>query len=306
MSKAPRFGRTASFGIVVVAYLVALAAAVWTVEAMADARPLVTVLAADLAATLVIFVFSIVLDNGSMYDAYWSVAPPCIAAYWLGHVTEASAVRQGVVTALVLAWAIRLTANWARGWPGLHHEDWRYEQLYATAPMPKWLVSLLGVHVFPTIQVYLGCLALVPALARGGAGPGVLDVAALLVTGGAIVLETVADRQMRAFARTKAPGDIMDRGVWAWSRHPNYLGELGFWWGLFLFGVAADPAAWWWTLSGPLAMACMFLFASIPLLDGRSVERRPGYAEYMQRVPALLPFPRRVRPGSSEGAAADT
>ena len=120
------------------------------------------------------------------------------------------------------------------------------------------------------------------------------------------VLETVADQQMRAFARTKAPGDIMDRGVWAWSRHPNYLGELGFWWGLFLFGVAADPAAWWWTLSGPLAMTCMFLFASIPLLDGRSVERRPGYAEYMQRVPALLPFPRRVRPGSSEGAAADT
>jgi len=300
MSRSPRVGRIESFAIVVGAYLVALVAALWTVVWMGDARPLATVLVADLAATLVVFAFSIALDNGSMYDAYWSVAPPFLVAYWLGHATDASPLRQAVVTALVLAWAIRLTANWARGWPGLHHEDWRYEQLYATAPMPKWLVSLLGVHLFPTIQVYLGCLALAPALARGGSPFGVLDGMALLLTGGAILLETVADEQMRAFARTKAPGDIMDGGVWAWSRHPNYLGELGFWWGLFLFGVAADPASWWWTVSGPLAMTCMFLFASIPLLDGRSLERRPGYAEHMRRVPALLPRPTRSTPRPSD------
>jgi steroid 5-alpha reductase family enzyme len=237
----------------------------------------------------VIFAFSMRFDNGSMYDAYWSVAPPLFVAFWIGHADDASGLRQALVTALVLAWAIRLTWNWARGWPGLQHEDWRYTDLYAKAPVPKWLVSLLGIHVFPTIQVFLGGLALAPALAYGRAAVGFLDGVALLVTGGAILLETIADEQMRAFARTKQTGAIMDRGLWAWTRHPNYLGELGFWWGLWLFGVAASPAAWLWTVLGPVAMTAMFLGASIPMLDGRSVARRPGYAEHMQRVPALLP-----------------
>ena len=120
-----------------------------------------------------------------------------------------------------------------------------------------------------------------------------LDVLALVITAGAILVELVADEQMRAFARSKERGAIMDRGLWAWSRHPNYFGELGFWWGLWLFGIAAAPG-WWWTIVGPLAMTAMFLFASIPMLDERSAERRPGYAEHMRRVSALLPLPPRT------------
>ncbi|MBM4243191.1 MAG: DUF1295 domain-containing protein [Deltaproteobacteria bacterium] len=286
---AARPGRSDSFGIVTLAYLVALTAALWTVAWCDPARPFWSLAMADLVATLVIFASSIKLDNGSMYDAYWSVAPPFFVAFWIGHAAaDASSLRQALVTALVLAWAIRLTWNWARGWQGLHHEDWRYTDLYAQAPLPKWLVSLLGIHVFPTIQVFLGGLALAPALAYGTAPVGFLDGVALLVTGAAILLEAVADEQMRAFARTKEPGAIMNRGLWAWSRHPNYLGELGFWWGLWLFGVAAD-ASWWWTVVGPVAMTVMFLAASIPMLDRRSAARRPGYEEHMRRVPALWP-----------------
>jgi steroid 5-alpha reductase family enzyme len=195
-----------------------------------------------------------------------------------------------VVTTLVFAWGIRLTSNWARGWGGLHQEDWRYVDLYAKAP--KWLISLTGIHVFPTIQVYLGCLALVPALARGGAGFGALDSIALIVTGGAILIETLADVQLHRFAATAKRGDILDRGLWAWSRHPNYFGELSFWWGLYLFGLAANPG-YWWTIGGPLAMTLMFHFASIPMLDRRHLERRPGYGEHMRRVNAVVPwFPR--------------
>jgi steroid 5-alpha reductase family enzyme len=197
-----------------------------------------------------------------------------------------------LVVALVVAWAVRLTWNWARGWPGLHHEDWRYGLLYERAPLPPWLTSLLGIHLFPTVQVWLGCLAFAPALGWGARPLGLLDALAVFVTGGAILLETVADEQMRAFARTKQPGDVMTRGLWARSRHPNYLGEIGFWTGLALFGLAADPS-WWWSLLGPVAMIVMFVTASIPMLDTRSIERRPGYADHMRRVPALLPRPGR-------------
>jgi steroid 5-alpha reductase family enzyme len=286
----PPRSRVDSFGLVTLAYLVALAAGLWVLSFSDGSRPLLALFAADVVATLVIFAFSIQLDNGSTYDPYWSVVPPLFALYWLGFGEDAVGTRQVVVTTLVFVWAIRLTWNWARGWPGLHHEDWRYEMLYSETPLPKWVVSLLGIHVFPTIQVFLGCLAFVPALALGREALGLLDAIALVVTGGAILLETVADAQMRAFARTKEPGDIMDQGLWGWCRHPNYLGELGFWWGLWLFAIAAADG-WWWTVIGPLAMTAMFHWASIPMLDRRSVERRPGYAEHMGRANALIPSP---------------
>lgn len=280
-----RLGRAESFGLVVLAYLVATAAALW-VAARGEPGSLWTLFWADVLATIVIFSFSIRLDNGSVYDAYWSVAPPLITAYWIAASSHASGLRQAVVTVLVLAWAIRLTFNWARSWPGLHHEDWRYVDLYTKAP--KFWISLLGIHLVPTFQVFLGCLPLVPALARGRAPFGALDAIATIVTGGAILLETVADAQLRRFNLRKQPGDIMAEGMWGWTRHPNYLGEQLFWWGLFLFGFAAD-SSYGWTVIGPLAMMAMFRFASIPMLDQRSLARRPGYAEHMQRVNALLP-----------------
>jgi len=292
MDGTPRWDRIDSFGWVTLAYVAALAAAVGTAVVAPLGHGLALVFVADVAATLVVFAFSSRLGNGSVYDPYWSVVPPVIALYWIGIATDAVWARQALVTALVLVWATRLTWNWARGWPGLHREDWRYELLYEQAPLPPWVTSLLGIHLFPTVQVWLGCLALAPALAWGGRSLGLLDAVAVLVTGGAILLETVADEQMRVFARTKAPGDIMTRGLWARCRHPNYLGEIGFWFGLGLFGLAAAPS-WWWSALGPLAMVVMFVTASIPMLDTRSIERRPGYTDYMQRVPALLPRPTR-------------
>ena len=297
MSEDPQplgYSRIDSFAIVGAAYLVAAAVGLWTGLCFGSERPLLTLFLADVAATVAIWAFSMAFDNGSFYDAFWSVAPPFFVAGWIAEASHGtSPTRQAAVAILVLAWALRLTWNWARGWPGLHHEDWRYPLLYERAPMPKWASSLLGVHVFPTIQVFLGSLALVPALARGTRPFGRLDVLALVITAGAILVELVADEQMRAFARGKERGAIMDRGLWAWSRHPNYFGELGFWWGLWLFGIAAAPG-WWWTIVGPLAMTAMFLFASIPMLDERSAERRPGYAEHMRRVSALLPLPPRT------------
>jgi steroid 5-alpha reductase family enzyme len=100
----------------------------------------------------------------------------------------------------------------------------------------------------------------------------------------------VADEQMRRFARTKAPGAVMDRGLWRYSRHPNYFGEILFWWSLWFFAMAADPA-WWWTVIGPVAMVAMFLSASIPLLDERSRARRPAFDDYARRTSALVPWP---------------
>lgn len=279
---------------ILIAYAAALLVALVAAATVGWEHPLAIAFAADLAATLAVFAFSRAFDNSSFYDAYWSVAPPLLAAYfWTVAAPEASGARQVVVFALVCWWAVRLTYNWARGWTGLRHEDWRYVDLRASTGRAYWLVSLVGLHVMPTIQVFLGCLSLYPALAVGTRPFGLLDGVALLVTGGAIALEARADKELLRFRRSRPPRDaILDRGVWSWSRHPNYFGEMSFWWGLWLFGLAAAPG-WWWTVIGPVAITLMFRFASLPLIETRMLQRRPAFAEHQRRVSMVVPWPPR-------------
>jgi len=288
--------RAVSFGVTALAYGLAGVAA-WVVTAAAGGLHVYAVtLVADVVATLVVFAVSMVVANSSLYDPYWSVAPPVIAFAWAAH-GDGQPVRVVVVLILISVWAVRLTGHWAGTWRGLSHEDWRYVQLRGTTAgtLPWWLVSLGGIQLMPTLVVFLGLLPVWPAVGVGGRPFGLLDVVATLVTAGAIAVEAAADVQLRRFVADPARrGGIADRGLWRLCRHPNYLGEIAFWWGLWLFGLAAAPS-WWWTVVGAVGMVVLFLAASIPLMDRRSLDRRPGYAEWMKRVPALVPSPRRAR-----------
>lgn len=281
------------FLVIVGAYLTAGAGAALAAVASSDRHPLVTTLWADIAATVVVFAVSMLVRNASVYDPYWSVAPPVIAVAWLALVGGGTPVRQVLVVALVLLWGVRLTANWVYTWRGLGHEDWRYVQLrqQTRGRVPWWVVNLGGIQLMPTLVVFLGMLPVWPALTVGDRPLWTLDILAAVVTLAAIVLEATADAQLHRFAAEPSnQGRIIDRGVWRFSRHPNYLGEIGFWWGMWMFGLAAAPG-WWGTVAGPLAMVVLFVAVSVPLMDQRSLARRPGYAEHMRRVPALLPWP---------------
>jgi len=283
----------ADFAPIVLSYLLCIAAGGAVLFGLPLA-PAWDAFTADVVATLVIFGFSRRYRNSSFYDAYWSVIPPLLALYWMGrHPEIAHSPRALLVTALVWLWAIRLTSNWSVYWGGLHHEDWRYAVVRSRAGKAAVWADLFGIHLFPTVQVFLGCLPIYAVMSRGDAPLGWLDAVASIVTLGAIAIETAADLQLHAFIARRQPGTFINTGLWAWSRHPNYFGELGFWWGLMLFGLAAAPAQWWWIVPGALAMSAMFLFASIPLMDTRSVERRPAYREHMRKVSALVPLPPR-------------
>jgi steroid 5-alpha reductase family enzyme len=293
--------RTTALALVAGVYLVAGAVG-WLMWRLADGRhPIAVALAADVVATVVVFAGSMLVHNASVYDPYWSVAPPVIVLAWVATSTDGVTARQVVVAVLVLAWALRLTGHWANGWRGLGHEDWRYVQLreQTHGRLPWWLVNLAGIQLMPTLVVFAGLLALWPAVS-GDRPLGPLDAVAVLVTGGAIGVEAVADAQLRRFRRDPANQDrVADRGLWQRSRHPNYLGEIAFWWGLWLFGVAAAPG-WWWTVVGPLLMVVLFLGASIPMMDRRSLARRgPAYQAYLRSVPALLPRLRRHPSGAA-------
>jgi steroid 5-alpha reductase family enzyme len=287
--------RTRAFLWIAVAYLAALVVALLTGIAVGDRHPIEIALAADVAATLAIFAFSFAFGNTSFYDAYWSVAPPLVAA-WFALAPESHGVgaRQLLAGAVIAAWAVRLTWNWARGWSGLDHEDWRYVDLRAQSSRAGyWLKSLFALHLIPTLVVFLGLLPLWPALATGTRPLGALDAIAALVATAGIALEFFADQSLRRFRLAKPPADaVLDRGLWAWSRHPNYLGEMLLWIGLALFSVAAAGFVWWAWL-GVAAVVAMFLGASIPMKEARMLARRPAYAERQRRVSLLIPRPPR-------------
>lgn len=276
------------------AYLLALAvAAAWLYEGPDTGRLWLDGLIADLLATVVIFGASRWHHNSSFYDAYWSVVPPLLALWWWSEGGRGPAdVRSWLVLVVIVLWAVRLTANWLYAFPGLHHEDWRYPLLRQRAGRAEALVDLVGIHLVPTLQVFLGLLPAYVVLTRPAPARdlGWLDGVAVVVGLGAIVLELVADAQMHRFVATRRPGEAMERGLWAWSRHPNYFGELSFWVALGLFGLAADPGAWW-VLVGAVAMLAMFQGASIPMMEQRSLERRPSYQSVIDRVPRLIPRP---------------
>jgi steroid 5-alpha reductase family enzyme len=276
--------------MIIVAYVVALAAAALTVQLSPLSSPLWTAALADVVATFAVFAFSFAFSNSSFYDAYWSVAPVPIALYWAANAPSVSP-RSMVILALVSIWAFRLTWNWRRGWTGLHHEDWRYRQLKEQTGRAYWLVSALGIHLFPTVQVFLGCIPVYFAV-TSTAPLNALDALAIAVTAMGISVEAVADDQLRAFSRTKRPGETLQSGLWAYSRHPNYFGEISFWWGLMLFGIAARPDVLW-QCAGALAIAAMFVFVTGPMMDKRMLARRPDFAERMLRISAIVPWPPR-------------
>jgi steroid 5-alpha reductase family enzyme len=282
---------------VILAYLIAAAAALITGWLLRGQHPLLVAGAADAAATVVIFAFSVIFDNSSFYDPYWSVVPLPLAIYfsWAAGSQAPPLARQLLLYAPLLLWGARLTWNWARGWSGLDHEDWRYINLRKTSGKAYWLVSFTGIHFFPTALVFGGMLPVWAALSTPGRPLGPLDVGAALVTLAAVLIEATADQQLRRFRLrpNPQPGETLESGLWATSRHPNYFGEVLFWWGLWLQALAAVPQSYW-TGAGALAMTALFLFISIPMIDRRMLERRPNYRERIARVSMLVPwFPKK-------------
>ncbi len=244
-------------------------------------------LLADVGATVLVFAFSTLLGNASVYDPYWSVFPvAAIATASLGQpLTPLNAAHLAVIG----LWGVRLTANWAYTFHSLNDQDWRYTMLKEKTGAWYPAVSFLGIHLMPTLIVY-GCS--LPALlaVQWRLKGDLLSFFFVLMSLGAVVLQGVADAQMHAFRREHR-GRLIRSGLWTWSRHPNYLGEILMWWGIGLSTVQAARGDGW-LLAGALANTLLFLFVSIPMADRRQA-RKEGYAAYRDSTRMLLPIRRR-------------
>ena len=275
----------ASLALIVVMYVIAIAAGIAFFLKMAGKMPeWAALLGADVVSTLVIWAFGLVYKNVSVYDPYWSVAPPVILAAW--------ALYKGCWTqpvilllAAVWCWGIRLTGNWVHTFRGLGHEDWRYTHYRVKQPPFLFqLTNLFGLNLVPTLVVFA---ALLPGLGLFEVDDPVnpltwLGFGLSLL---AVIIQLVSDTQLHRF-RKAHPEKVCHIGLWRDGRHPNYFGEILFWWGLWVMYASFKGVDW--LILGPIAMTALFLFVSIPLMERRQLHNKPGYREYRRNTRLLI------------------
>ncbi len=280
-----------SFAIIIslLVYVVTIILVIYAGAQFSDWPVLGQIAMADLIGTVIIFFFSMLFNNSSMYDPYWSVKPIVIATFYfiVSSATEVS-IFQVIFLILIGLYALRLTVNFYLGWKNIKHEDWRYQDFRKNFPSFYWPISFLGIHLFPSIMVYLGCLPLFVIFNQPMVYP-LLTVIGSLVLFGSILLAYISDKQLRNFRlHTENEGKTINTGLWSRSRHPNYLGEILTWWGLYIVTLGCG-LQFWWTGAGALIITVMFRFISIPLIERHSLKRRWDYEEYQKGVPMLLP-----------------
>ena len=240
-------------------------------------------------ATIFIYLGSVLLKNSSLYDPFWSVAPVPIVIY-LSTQSENSILLKMLVIFPILLWATRLTRNWVISWEGFHHEDFRYIDLKNTNKYKAEFNNFFGIHLFPTFIVNI-CLYPLVYIFINDVDVNIYLYISSIITFLAVILEAVADEQMRKFrSDPKNKGKTMKYKLWRYSRHPNYLGEIGFWFGIYFMGISSGFAPLWLIVC-PLAMLLLFVLVSCPMMDQRSLKNRPNYREYMDNTSQLMLLP---------------
>ena len=289
--------RIASFIILFVVYALAAALGIVCYIYLPLPYSWLKLLIADIIATVLTFIFSLIFKNASVYDPYWSVQPLVIIPAF-AIIAKEIGWAHILCLAAICIWGVRLTANWAYTFHGLKHQDWRYTMLHETTGKLYPIVNFLGIHLVPTLIVY-GCT--LPAVFLFEKTPHLGTVNAVFfaifiaVSVFAVILQGTADCQMHAFRKRKQGGFIRV-GVWKYSRHPNYLGEILMWWGIALSCTSAMPQ-YWYLCAGAFMNTLLFLFISIPLADKRQ-SRKEGFSEYKAQTRMLLPIKKRVKPSA--------
>lgn len=276
--------RPFSFVIITVVYAIAAVAGIFSYVYL-PFEPWLSLLLADVIATAVTFVFSVIFSNASVYDPYWSVLPIVVVVCLAIDAPTLTAVHILPLVAVCI-WGTRLTANWAYVFKGMHHQDWRYTMLKEKTGIFYPLINFLGIHLFPTLVVYACILPILytfllsPQLNAG-------SIVFFAVSIGAVILQGTSDYFMHKFRKSGVKG-FNRTGTWKYSRHPNYLGEILMWWGVALAFVCVMPSMWY-LIAGAVINTLMFLFVSIPLADGRQ-SKKEGFAEYKAQTRMLLPI----------------
>jgi steroid 5-alpha reductase family enzyme len=245
----------------------------------------------------VVWLLSIALHDVSVIDVAWGLGFVAIGwvCFALGHGNHD---RRLLLAVLVTAWGLRLAGHIGRRNAG-KGEDRRYAAMRARDGGRFVYTSFYRVFLVQAVAMWIVSLPLQAGGSIGGSrGIGVIDIVGIAVWAVGFGFESIGDLQLDRFKADPANRrEVMDRGLWRYTRHPNYFGDVTAWWGIGIVALGAGDA--WWALIGP-AVNTLILTRGTgkPLLESTIGGRRPGYADYVQRTSGFVPLPprRRARP----------
>lgn len=275
-----------------VVYACAIALGIFLYVVLSDAgmNDYFAILIADVAATVLVWASGVVLRTASAYDPYWSLQTLVI---YLCLLIKNNNWHVGTILLLValILYSARLTMNFIIGFHSLSYVDWRYKMLKEKSGKFYQVVNLLGICMFPTLVVYSATL---PVIAYSTITEfSMLDIIGLSVIVLGTLLEFIADTQMKAFVKIrKDRSEVLDRGVWRYSRHPNYLGEISIWFGVALTLIISH-FNYWYFFVGAVINLLMFIFISIPMEERHFKGYKPDYEQYKKETHMLLILPKK-------------
>ena len=250
----------------------------------------------DVIGTLIIYVISIFVKNTSLYDPYWSVWPFVIVLFPMIMEENMWNITNICLLIVVSFYAFRLTLNWALRFKGLKFEDFRYKEYRDKLHSAVFeLLNFFGFMLMPTVLVFLACIPIIACLSYVNEFNG-LYVIGLLITVVGVMFEILADFDIEEFKKDASnKGKTLQTGIWKYSRHPNYLGEMTVWTGFMVLGIMVCVLnkldIWWLMIIGSILIDILFITYSAPRMDKRMLERHSDYKEYMERTSFLLLFP---------------
>jgi steroid 5-alpha reductase family enzyme len=247
-------------------------------------------LGVTLAVMFLLWLYSLVIKDASIVDSFWG--PGFALIGWVSLIlTDGFQPRKLLLVALVTIWGLRLglhifIRNHGKG------EDYRYKAMRKQHGDKFPLVSLFTVFGFQGLLMWFISMPL--QIAQVSKTPDHLtlfDYAGAAVWAIGFLFEALGDWQLKQFkAEPKNQGKVMDRGLWRYTRHPNYFGDATLWWGYYLIACAVPIG--FWTLLSPLTMTLFLMKVSgVSLLEKSLKKNKPGYAEYIARTSSFFPLP---------------
>ncbi len=237
-----------------------------------------------------LWLVSLKLRDVSIIDILW--APGfAIVALASAHFASAVSFRGEIVLGLIVVWALRLGSHIFWRWSKLGHEDYRYAQIRKSKGPNFPFTSLFHIFWLQALLLWVISWPVQAVFAMAPSPLNPLDGLGIVLAIGGILIETVADRQLTRFRSDPANAKaVLNNGVWAWSRHPNYFGDFALWWGFYLIALAAGGPLW--TILGPIVMSALLLhYSGMGLMEDTIGTRRPGYADYVRNTSAFVPWP---------------
>lgn len=276
--------------VLLISYLIAIIIGLLSFSILKNyiVNPLFNIFIANVFSTIVIWIIGMIFKTASIYDPYWSVQTVVIAiALIIGY----GKINFGIILYMIclLFWAIRLTYNFITTFHDLSYIDWRYKMLKEKTKIFYPIVNLLGIHLVPTVIVYIASLPIFIYIITDQQF-SIFSVIGLLGMIMATGLELVADKDMHYFLKNrKSRSEINRNGIWKNSRHPNYLGEISFWYFTALVLILSN-LNYWYFIIGAILNHMLFLFISIPLAENNMKKYKENYDEYRKTVRMLIPL----------------